>query len=235
MCTGHASRMDRGGGTEPVSGWPTRVWPARRRRCRAAVRPVSRPAASGPGLAEDVAAVRQALSQPPAVVADRPGVLLWHELRCDADADSAVAKVLADRLAPAGQQALGAIALVSERAPTRPPTSLLRWTNSSGRSRQVLCSDARLPRVVEQQRRRGASQTAAPAGHCRSRCGSRRARRVLTVALRGEAKAAPDGVLLAQTRSRGCQQAPAVTPALRWIGSEQQSEPPASRRRFATR
>jgi len=60
--------------------------------------------------------------RPPAVVADRPGVLLWHELRCDAGADSAVAKVLADRLAPAGQQALGAIALVSERAPARPPT-----------------------------------------------------------------------------------------------------------------
>jgi len=57
---------------------------------------------------------------------------------------------------------------------------------------------------------------------------------VLTAALRGEATAAPDGVPLAQTRSRNRQQAPAVTPGLRWIASEQQSEPPASRRHFAT-
>jgi len=78
----------------------------------------------------------------------------------------------------------------------------------------------------EQQRRRGASQTAALAGHCTSRCSSPRARRVLTAALRGGATAASDGALFAQTRSRGCQQAPAVTPALRWTGSEQQSEPP---------
>ena len=86
----------------------------------------------------------------------------------------------------------------------------------------------------EQKRRRGASQTAAPAGHCTSRCSSPRARRVLTGALRGEATAASGGALFAQTRSRGCQQARAVTPALRWTGSEQQSEPLASRCPFAT-
>ena len=85
----------------------------------------------------------------------------------------------------------------------------------------------------EQKRRRGASQTAAPAGHCTSRCSSPRARRVLTGALRGEATAASGGALFAQTRSRGCQQARAVTPALRWTGSEQQSEPLASRCPFA--
>ena len=38
-------------------------------------------------------------------------------------------------------------------------------------------------------------------GRCTSRCSSQRTRRVLTAALRGEATAPPDRVLLAQTRT----------------------------------
>ena len=56
----------------------------------------------------------------------------------------------------------------------------------------------------------------------------------LTAAAKGEATAALDGILLAQTRSRGCQQAPAITPALWRVGSEQKSEPSGSRSRYAT-
>ena len=66
----------------------------------------------------------------------------------------------------------------------------------------------------EQQRCRGVSQTAAPAGHCTSRRSSPRARPVLTAAPRAKARAAADGPLFAQTRSRDWQQAPAVTPAI---------------------
>ena len=40
-------------------------------------------------------------------------------------------KALADRLIRAGEQAPGATALVTERAPTALPTSLLRWTKGS--------------------------------------------------------------------------------------------------------
>jgi hypothetical protein len=110
---------------------------------------------------------------------------------------------------------------------------LKRKSYSAGRAATPAVIDE-TPEMDEMRRRRGASETAALAGHCTGRCSSQRARRVLTAALRSEATAAPDSVLLAQTRSRGCPQAAAVTPCLRWISSEQQSGPPASRRRFAT-
>jgi len=84
----------------------------------------------------------------------------------------------------------------------------------------------------EQRRRRGASQTAAPAGHCTSRRARGGSSQLLCEAKQPRPLTAP---CLLRPAAAGCQQVPAVTPALRWIGSEQQSEPPASRCPFATR
>ena len=54
-----------------------------------------------------------------------------HEHGCGAVGDGTAAKALADCLTRAGQQAAGAVALATERAPAAPPTSLLRWTTRS--------------------------------------------------------------------------------------------------------
>src|SRR3954463_13694088 len=79
---GHASRTDRGGGTEPLSCWPRGASPARRPSCPAVARRGSRrggggaggPAgAQGPGLAADVASARQVLT-----ASDEPTVVVAH-------------------------------------------------------------------------------------------------------------------------------------------------------------
>jgi hypothetical protein len=67
----------------------------------------------------------------PAAIADQRGVALCHELGCGVEHRRCSPKALADRLTCAGEQTPGAVALVTERAPATPPSSLLRRTKGS--------------------------------------------------------------------------------------------------------
>jgi hypothetical protein len=75
-------------------------------------------------------------------------------------ARAAFADVLAAGAIPAGEQARGADALVAEQAPWRGLSSVPGWTRRSSQARQLLCSDAALPRAV---RIRASCDAAAPA------------------------------------------------------------------------
>lgn len=88
-CTERASGMERGGGTPPPRSWPSRASPAWHPPCPAAGETGEPADARGPGLAADVAAVRDVLTasdEPTVVVAHSYGGIVTAEAAAGIDA-----------------------------------------------------------------------------------------------------------------------------------------------------